>query len=325
MDYPPPPEYSSAVHSMKTFSDEVKVPLLNNEIRVDVQGFNNTLFADDSSNRKFASLDEKFKKEVTQVELQVRATTQSNVNAMQEALSSSDLLQGLLFPNERQLEVQPLYLSFINCEGWKQASIYAAFALMTNSRMILMKVAKAERSSLATEKTSRCVVTDEVNVGHTTYDGNFFYPIPLKNIHGMSFRNSYVSEANQSIQKRRYAFLIALMFLLFVAAVITVFATIFNANMMPSDQQLTLDVVLPILLFFAVVAGVGFFCCTYFRQMPMLIPLPTQSKTIELGFVDPLTQKNVVAYLELQPSYSIHEAKKFLSILQLQCPQLSGL
>jgi hypothetical protein len=55
---------------------------------------NGPIFADDESNRRFQKADKDFQNEISDVESGIKTRTQTNISAMQECLTSSELLQG---------------------------------------------------------------------------------------------------------------------------------------------------------------------------------------------------------------------------------------
>jgi len=292
-------------------------PLLSQE---DIEKPQQILFNDIESNKTFSLLDTQLKNEVTQTEFQVRHTTHSTL----QDFESFDFLKALLLSHEQQLPVQPLQLSSITCTGWKEP-IYSATATLTNNRMVVTKISKAERSTLKNEKSelkTPFFVTDQLSVEHITSNGSFFYPIPLKNIRGMAFKSSQLVTAAQTLQKHRYIFLLALTAVFVFAGIAAVLAVEFNVQ--DADTlQFMFEIMFPCLGFVVFGSVIAFCVCTYIKRFPIQT-FPTQTKTVELGFVDPITQNTVVAYLEVESGVTLHEIKDFLTILQQQCPFISG-
>jgi len=281
-----------------------------------VQIMNQTIWSDKSSNTIYQMSDKIMKKHIDEVESAIRISAETNACVATDCLDSPELLQGLLFQNEKEIGIPPLLIASLRCEDWKVSQyIFNAFAILTSTRLLLMKVSKSKCSTLAKEKPRHLINVEEITVGHTITDGNFFYPIPLKNIHGISFRSSYESSTFQVLQKKRYEALFILLILLFIVAISLIVNYAQNTNY--------LEII--IIAFSSLIFIVSLVFCLLFKYPTNPISCSFyQNKCIEIGFIDPLSQKNAIAYLELQNNYSLRSAKDFISAMQNLTPHLSG-
>jgi len=271
------------------------------------------LFRDPSSNLIFNKMaSEELRKRVANLEVALSTQVTTTQMQMNDWFTSEQFLQGLMLPDEFVDEQHTLLLQEIYCKGWGVPCVPKSIAQLTNKRLLLLKVERGERATLTKEKPQSFFVRDQYNISNQVHDGNFFYPIPLSNITGISFRTSWDNSGSQSIQ-RRSSMIIFGLFCLFV------FATLASVPFLIFKDigNMTLSiVVICILALCAVGLLIGFFVYNHYRTLTAFFIKSPPERYMEVGFRDPLTQQQLVAQLWIDQNYSLQNARTFLCLLQ---------
>lgn len=258
---------------------------------------------------------EELKKELVQLANEVFVQNRKSQEELMDRMTSHELLSGLLFPGEEIINIPPMILSEVQFEDQNE---FKVFALQTNYRLILMKVDAAVVCKLHHTQVNEVILRESYKVSSNLLDGIWYYPIPMRSLTGLSMEIKIESGTESALERKRpsWALLICL---------VGIFLGLANFVEIINTPEHIFYITIPVGIVMFVIGVLVFFLKTSFSKANNKWHFSTKTRCIKIGYIDPLTQNQTVAKWSLEHSYTLQDAKYFLTMLQKNAPQLSGM
>ena len=268
----------------------------------------------------------KLKENLGKLEAEVRGLTQRNQITQTEGLTAEELLAGMLYEGEVVDDTRPLMIQQMSMERSRDGINidstrpyhYGVRALLTNSRVLFIDSTVNEMPVLQEfpkNEFMQRAVEGHYKVSYSIEDDLWYYPIPLRNVTGISFIAGHRSSAEKDVKRYHHW----ASFLLWGLSVVSLFA-MFGG--MVNEDEVVLGVSLGLLL----VTGIAGFLVYHFLShytMYQIQALQEKAREIKLGVLDPVTQEHAVVTLDLEDTFSLHYAKHWIQRLQEYAPHLA--
>ena len=268
----------------------------------------------------------KLKQTLGILEAEVRGMTQRNQVRQTEGLTADELLAGMLYEGEVVDDTRPLMIQQMSMYRTRDGSSiepsrpfhYGVRALLTNSRILFIDSTVNEMPTLNEHPKSEFLqraAEGHYSVSYAIEDDLWYYPIPLRNVTGLSFIAGHRSSADRDV-KRYHHWGSLLLWGISAVCLLMMFGSL------DAGDDAVLGISSAMFLMTGVAGFLIYYYWSYYRTYRMQA-VQEKSREIRLGVLDPVTQEHAVVALDLEDTFSLNYARDWIQRLQQYAPHLA--
>ena len=250
---------------------------------------NNPFHKDPASYTIFSTITNKrYQTKIKALANELHEYAESHQTQLRQRLTYEELLEGMMYPGEDLIPVQPLMIKELieeSVAGDQLANRYGVRMFLTNKRLFFLDADLDRVPSLQESSEVGGLVLSKIKVIYEVTDDIWYYPVPLTNLKGMSLDIHFSTVANGWIHQKRpwWSILISLLGFGLLGWSLYQHYEKQNTDTMMLATSILTSVVGPMLFLFLKV-----FSRSEFR------PIQKQERRVTLGAKDPVTVRKTL-------------------------------